>query len=418
MTILILTVGGSHQPLVTSIQQLKPDMVYFLCSDDSKKTVNGEGNVLKSKLNLEKCDLPNIITLAELSESQYSDDSVRKIKDFDNLSDCYKESFNLIQELHEKFPEARIIADYTGGTKSMSTGLAMSAIDDEKCEIMIVTGIRRDLIKVTDKTQTLHPVNVKSIQIDRGLKEAKKLLKRFDYAGTKDLLESLAVRYEMTEKLQRSIILCRAFEAWDIFNHESALSLINIYRKDYIDYAMFLEAIINPGKGHGYEMVEDIVLNAERRASQDRYDDAVARLYRATEMLAQAKLKRYEINTSDLDLAKVNDTELRSKFGKYADDKGKVKIGLRDAWDLLITIPQEVLTEHYNTYKCKIMTFLECRNSSILAHGIKPIDKSKYSSLRESAISFIMDGIKKSYESESRSKRPFKKASQLPVDFL
>jgi hypothetical protein len=33
--------------------------------------------------------------------------------------------------------------------------------------------------------------------------------------------------------------------------------------------------------GHGYEIVEDLLLNAERRAMQDRYDDAVGRLYRA-----------------------------------------------------------------------------------------------------------------------------------------
>jgi len=33
--ILLITVGGSHQPIITSIQELKPDRVVFICSDDS-----------------------------------------------------------------------------------------------------------------------------------------------------------------------------------------------------------------------------------------------------------------------------------------------------------------------------------------------------------------------------------------------
>jgi hypothetical protein len=48
--------------------------------------------------------------------------------------------------------------------------------------------------------------------------------------------------------------------------------------------------------GHGYEIVEDLLLNAERRAMQDRYDDAVGRLYRALELLVQIRLlQTYDI---------------------------------------------------------------------------------------------------------------------------
>ena len=49
--VLILTVCGSDEPLVTSIIKNKPDYIYFLCSDDSSDsprsssylTVEGEG---------------------------------------------------------------------------------------------------------------------------------------------------------------------------------------------------------------------------------------------------------------------------------------------------------------------------------------------------------------------------------------
>ena len=34
--ILLITVGGSHQPIVTAIRDLQPDRVIFLCSDGAK----------------------------------------------------------------------------------------------------------------------------------------------------------------------------------------------------------------------------------------------------------------------------------------------------------------------------------------------------------------------------------------------
>ena len=49
-SILICTVGGSHQPIVTGILQHRPSFVHFLCSDDAGKLkgsytqVIGEGN--------------------------------------------------------------------------------------------------------------------------------------------------------------------------------------------------------------------------------------------------------------------------------------------------------------------------------------------------------------------------------------
>ena len=44
--------------------------------------------------------------------------------------------------------------------------------------------------------------------------------------------------------------------------------------------------------GHGLEAVEDLLRNAERRASQQRYDHAVGRFYRAMELTEQLLLKQ------------------------------------------------------------------------------------------------------------------------------
>lgn len=74
-TVPVLTIGGSHQPIVRSIEQNQPDSVHFLCCGDSGKGA-GElnlGIVSGKLLNSEGPrndlpDLPNIIVFTGLAD--------------------------------------------------------------------------------------------------------------------------------------------------------------------------------------------------------------------------------------------------------------------------------------------------------------------------------------------------------------
>jgi len=82
---LVITVGGSCAPILTSIRQNKPDKIFFICSDDTEtsrgsyRTVEGSGNVCG-------LDEPNILTQAGVPEVEYD---IIKITDFDDLNSCY-----------------------------------------------------------------------------------------------------------------------------------------------------------------------------------------------------------------------------------------------------------------------------------------------------------------------------------------
>ena len=415
--VLVLTVGGSHQPLVTSIETVKPDKVFFLCSQGSRIQVVGEGKVLKSSNELEENDLPNIVTLAGLHDGQYE---IIQIDEIDDLSSCYKVCYEIIQKLHNENPDCRIIVDYTGGTKSMSAGLVASALDDENCEIRLVTGRRKDLIKVANGTQAVFPVEIRRIQLERGIKRAKTLIERFDYSGAESLITNLAEQYGETqtrEYLYKLATICRAFDAWDRFDHATALSLLEHYASEFRDYIIFLKFLMGD-KAYGYENVEDILLNAERRATQGRYDDAVARLYRAIEMLAQVRLEKLGINTSNVDLSMIKDKDLKGDFEKIKDDSGRVKIGLAKAWELLSFEDSGPLSAHYRLYKGKIIDFLKHRNSSILAHGTEPVSEAIYKQNLKFIADFIMEGIEKTLEYELKGKKSRIKLPQFPTDFI
>ena len=148
--ILFVTVGGSFQPIVTSIRSLKPDRVIFIASDGekgSKSQVIGEGIPCEVRRGAEVIErLPNIPTQLELGERFQKERDLILVQNPDDLSECYPKIHTSICNLQSNSDD-EIMADYTGGTKSLSAALAMAAID---CGISLYVTIatRDNLIKV------------------------------------------------------------------------------------------------------------------------------------------------------------------------------------------------------------------------------------------------------------------------------
>ena len=69
--------------------------------------------------------------------------------------------------------------------------------------------------------------------------------------------------------------------------------MLEPFARDFVKHKVALERILGRSKkSSGYEKVGDLLRNAERRAAQSRFDDAVARLYRALELFAQLRLRK------------------------------------------------------------------------------------------------------------------------------
>lgn len=384
MTILVLTVGASHQPILTAIETLRPDHVVFLCSDDipttkgSWRQVLGEGKVIKSKRDLKHPDLPNIVTQVGLRQEQYE---VVRIRDLDDLEACYREAFAILDRLRQRWPTARIVADYTGGTKSMTAGLAIAAVDDQRCETSFVSGTRSDLDRVLDRTQVAQPVTVWDVRGRRKLGEVATRVRRFDYSGAEDLLKTIAatrVSRELRETVVAWIAICRGLDAWDRFAHEEARELLAAYRKRLVRECVMLEELCRAEPRDPYIRADDLLLNAERRAEQGRYDDAVARAYRGLELIAQVRLRsQHGIDTSNVDPTKVPGDWWAAQ---RPDAKGRVLVALLAAWDLLRVLGDEPLGSWFASRMGEIRALLETRNHSILAHGNSPIDEAVFQS--------------------------------------
>jgi len=451
---LVITVGGSDEPIVTSIETSKPDFVYFLCSGDSEyapgsyQTVDREGDPCGVTVICSHCGKPSgekrdsIVCQAELEKSSYK---ILKINCFDEFDKCYMQSVEVFNEIRANNPDAIIIADYTGGTKSMSAGLASAAVDDGQVDICIVTGPRRNLHKIS-QTHSARLIGVNNVLVSKKLATINDFWKDFEYQACITLINDLLISRQLdpviTKRLEKIKELCTGFELWDCFDHDKAYTYLNNFKTDLNDQIKFLGQIKSvqknwPGNGDGTDIlarlaslgkmsrnersrifnfapVIDLCLNAMRRANRGRYDDAVARIYRALEMFAQINLLRWEqpLYTSRLNLEQLPNG-LKNKYGgnRRASSRN-LEIGLRQAYCLLAdlnTPAGKVFIKHDK----KIRQLLEKRNYSIMAHGIVPIAKDDFNK----SFRHFKDFIEEACEATGSEKPDFK-ALQFPSDFL
>jgi CRISPR-associated protein (TIGR02710 family) len=416
--ILIVTVGGSFEPIVTAINTLQADHVVFICSDGdkgSKSQVIGQGKPCELRRVTEVIErLPNIPTQVNLGERFRPEQDLILIQEPDDLSECYIQACSAIDSIKKQSPEAQILADYTGGTKSMSVGLAMASLD-YKVQLYLTTASRTNIIKV-ERGQLTAQASVAPLLAQRTIEQFIPLvLQQYNYpaaiAELRQLLVSMVLPADSKKQIQSLYACCSGFDAWDRFQHQEALDCLQSEKKrpEIKEFIIFLKRVISSRsmidekfqipqeekiQCHGYEIVQDLLLNAERRATQERYDDAVGRLYRALELLAQIRLlQSYNIKTGDIDLEKLPDN-LRAEYEQKRDHrKNKIQTALHSSYDLLNKL-SDPLGQLYQQNKEKILNALDKRNNSLFAHGFQPITRDDYQIMQNIVINFIEDGIK------------------------
>lgn len=436
MKILVITIGGSCAPIVTSINQNEPNIIHFICSDDADRkgsyiTVNGEGNVCGD--NPQKLDKSNILKQVNIPLDQEGKIYfIHKIQQFDDFNACYGHCFKLILDIQREHPDAEIIADYTGGTKSMSAGLAAISLDFKDITLCVMKGIRLNLVKVQNGTESIRLTQTNIAFLNRQIELASQQMEKFDFDGAISILEDCLKVSNIPDvthdKIQMMLIFSKAYLAWDRFDHIEAWNMLYCKKKYAVEATKFLESVIwsrrqfdeiferddlvgfsKSPKGCGYELVDDLLLNAERKAKQARYDDAVGRLYRALELLVQVRLKLcYEINTGDVDLDKLPDNLRLEYEDKKSPKDNKIRLGLQESYDLLCKINSaDELGRIYPSIEKKLLNCLSTRNNSLFAHGMSPISKQQYDEFHNIFVKDLLDPFQSTFTNKYSARTQF-----------
>lgn len=140
----------------------------------------------------------------------------------------------------------------------------------------------------------------------------------------------------------------------------------------------FLGKLLNANEKEPY-WIADLINNAKRRGDiEHKFDDAVARLYRTVELIAQYRLrKEYKLEPSNLNVESIPQV-LREKWGITKADE-KIKIALEGDYELLAAKGDSIGKKF--TEDKEFGGLLSKRNCSILAHGLEPLNKEVYQKL-------------------------------------
>lgn len=388
--ILLCTVGGSHEPILTALRHTTPDFTCFICTDRDPATgrpgsdvqILGKGSCIKKSPRDETPSLPNIPTQAGLREEQYQVVRVPA----DDLDEVFRILRNTIHDLGLRFPGARLLADYTGGTKTMTAGLVSAALESDGVELQLVTGSRADLIKVRSGMEAVTQANVERVRLERAMRPYVEAWRRYAYAEAYQGLAALPRPRDRTLAARLALLrdLSRGLDAWDQFEHGAALELLEPYRPrigaGWSSLLAALKRLTTEDEAQEPARLFDLWRNAERRAAQGRYDDAVARVYRLLEWSAQWLLR----SRCGIDTSNVPPDRVPPGMALTPNDKGRIQVGLMAAWELLAHHqPDSPGSAFFRTERNALLNWLQMRNHSILAHGFQPVAETDWRALAE-----------------------------------
>jgi CRISPR-associated protein (TIGR02710 family) len=318
---------------------------------------------------------------------------IRETPDLDDVEATYRSCRAALRDLARRgFAPDDIEVDYTSGTKAMTSGLALAAVA-HRCGTLSYIAGQRTAGTVVSGTERLVPIEPRRIWADQRLALATELCRAQRFDTALHLVESLNPAWlgEEERPLKDGLIaVARGYAAWDRFDYARAAGeLEKVAHSEVPELGTFRPSPdvpsrlvqLKPERGHSPDRLADLFNNAHRRLDEGRYDDALARLYRLAEMLAQWMLLRdFGIDTAAVDLAKVPPA-LRRDLQAARTASGTIQIGLDWGYRLLAALDHPVGQQFDHGELHGLGVLLKKRNVSLLAHGLEPIVKADVESL-------------------------------------
>ncbi|MCS6815832.1 MAG: TIGR02710 family CRISPR-associated CARF protein [Blastocatellia bacterium] len=312
-TVVILTVGGTADPIVKAVEEVKDEAAVVLLlygrpfpgQKPSPFDVAAEAQ--------QKCEALGIPV------------ETREVADPEDIDVCLAEARRIFSE--SKVVEAeRVIVNFTGGTKALSAAVVHAALTAElsgRLELDYTGGGMRDEYGRVVR-EAMRVVRSERTATEERLQQALQNARRSSYREARFLCRTLPDR-------GRAEFVKQAIEAlwhWDEFDYEAANQIIQRLQgpartlednellaplarvlirmgEPSRRLARLLPKLRNAQNGQPFEgaaqedlllLVADVLENSRRRLEEGRNTDSVLRAYRAVESAVQAQLLDRGIN--------------------------------------------------------------------------------------------------------------------------
>jgi CRISPR-associated protein (TIGR02710 family) len=371
--VLLVCVGGSLEPIIFSINKLRPDCLCFFATEADKGIVDQE---IIPKIEQPPRQWDQIIT-----------------PDSDDLLKCCQVLLKDLQAILKRWEAdpSQVVVDYTGGSKTMSAALILCTVDYSS-SYQYVGGVGKE-----EAIRHVNPWDELAVK-DRG--ESAIIFNRARYQQAADSFSMIQQKVSGSSKpLYKALAnLSSGYAFWDAFDYRQGWNKLQEAKKalematlfggprglDSLVSVLkvnlsFLEKIAMGSQEVKADIFLDLLANARRRAQfEQKYEDAMARLYRAFEVLAQVRLSQKGIRTSSVDPARLPDSLKEEFIQKHTSElDGKIKVRAQEAYRLLKDMGDE-LGNSFDKQWSNLKLLLEARNNSILAHGFVSVKQERY----------------------------------------
>ncbi len=387
---MIVSVGRTPEPIAETIARGRPKFVCFFASQQSLE------------------EIPRALELLRQKKPNIRFDNYKVVVDReDDLEHCYRKALECADKVSElNYPPDKVIVDYTGGTKTITAALALATVN-RGFSFSAVGGQRKGPTVVTGKEKVFlkeDPWKLFAVEERRHLMNE---WNAFHFGAARRVAGQIAARlsYPESHLFQTVAGLAEAYRVWDVFDHKAALKslgeeskkldelgqhfkYVRDFGKRVKENLAFLRRMAGETNGFkqlGHATVADLLSNARRRAFEHKHDDAVARVYRAVEMIGQvAFLDKFKTDTGKVKPEALPE-DLREEYtNKYFDSRsGVIKLGLHATFRALARV-EHAAGRRYMDKQDDLSNLLSARNGSILAHGtasVKPETFEKFHAL-------------------------------------
>ena len=364
--------------LYNSINKISPDYIVFFASERSKTTID------------------YIRELFEADDDEFiegEDYEIAILEDIDSFNDCFETfEFKLWQLDILSDDKHEILMDYTSGTKTMSAAMACCGMFYSKDLISVVGDRKKGTVSLG--TETIKYQNLYKVYDKFSLMRVRNYFNANRFYTASEILENIVDESIHTEDL---LNLVNAYYAWDNMDFDVAYDYLtkvnlNVFELSEIkdDVKINLKAlgtiVRSPHENlKNCYILASLINNSIRRAEEYKYDDAIARLYRAFELIAQIRLSSYSLNSSDVDVDVLKEKNVSLEFIDALEktrDEGKIKIGLIKDYELLDELGDD-LGKYFAENRHSINNITFKRNNSILAHGLDSLNKEDFDQFEE-----------------------------------
>ena len=340
-SLLILTVGtgtaGKHsdvaQGLANTIRQVRPRKFWLVPSASDKSTPVAD---------LIRETVTDLDSFAPWSESAF----YHAIPNHDDIHECRR----LVREViavakRDLRPDERLVVNPTSGTKQMSAGATLAALDEEVDQIDFTSGEHVDGVVKTG-TEVVQSFDLRGFLFQRDLRTADELFRHGAFFAAARLLKGFA----QPEALRaRETALC--LHEWQRMNYAKAASHAAKFSEKLRTH---LKHLADAGE-FSVNVLGDLLAGADELLRWGDHEEALARYYRATEYAAKLRLEAAGEPTTEL--------------------------GWKDAWSRLQQLRDPLANEFWADGALRRQ--LQERNESVYGHGQLPVDASVIHAVRD-----------------------------------